>query len=55
MLFVFAEAATYAIRLYLGKMLYEIVKNIGDSICEIWNRLDEKYCKTSVLADVIIN
>lgn len=55
MLFVFAEAVTYSIRLYLGKMLYEIVKNIGDNICEIRNRLDEKYCKTSVLADVIIN
>ena len=50
-----AEEAAYALRSCLGKMPYEIVKNIDNNIDEIWNRLDEKYGKASVLADLIIN
>ena len=53
--FASAEAAAYALRSCLGKMPYEIVKDIDDNIVETWNRLDEKYGQTSVLADFIIN
>ena len=36
-------------------MPYEIVKNIYNNVDAIYNRLDEKYGKASVLADLIMN
>ena len=50
-----AEAATYTLRSCTGKILYQIKKNRDDIIDEMRNRLDEKYDKTSVLADAITN
>ena len=53
--FASAEAAAYRLRSCLGKMSYEIVKNIDGSTDEIWKKLDQKYGKTSVMADLIMN
>ena len=53
--FTSAEAAAYALRSCLGKMSYEIVKNTDSNTDEIWKKLDEKYGKTSVIADLIMN
>lgn len=36
-------------------MPYDTVKNIHNNTDEMWKKLEEKYGKTSILADVIMN
>ena len=53
--FTSSESTAYALRSCLGKVPYEIVKNIDDDVTKMWERLDGKYGKTSTLTDVIMN
>ena len=36
-------------------MPYDTVKNIYNNTDEMWKKLEEKYGKTSILADLIMN
>ena len=47
-------AQAYALKSCLTNTPYDIVRNVDNDISEMWNRLDEKYGKTSKMIDVIM-
>eukprot|EP00794_Sanderia_malayensis_P021205 gene21205-23287_t len=48
------DSMAYALRSCLTKLPLNIVKNVDDDLDEMWKRLDEKYGRTSKLADVVM-
>ena len=49
------ESKAYVLKSCLRGSPLEIVKNVDHDVTEMWNRLEERYGKASILTDVILN
>ena len=49
------ESKAYVLKSCLRGSPLEIVKNVDRDVTEMWNRLEERYGKASILTDVILN
>ena len=49
------DAAAYLLKSCLEKEALEVVKNVNDDLSKMWERLDDRYGRSSKLVDAIMN
>ena len=49
-----ADSAAYILKSCLFEEPHDIVKSVDDDVREMWNRLDERYGRSSKLADAVM-
>ena len=49
------DAAAYLLKSCLEKEALEVVKNVNDDLKQMWERLDDRYGRSSKLVDAIMN
>ena len=48
------DSAAYTLKSCLGGIPYDLIRNVDDNLDQMWERLDEKYGRTSKLTETIM-